>query len=462
MSFLAKPKFLILAIMIALFSGVFYFGNVFAESSCDASLEGKTDAELQQILEECEREIAEQTAQLKEVQKEATNLESGIQELDYKISKSTTAIKAHNVKITQLKKEIAQRSLEIDNLSTTMDRVRRSLADLIQETNELDNRTIVEALLSSKDLAEFFVDVDSFNILKENLNNQLSELKRIKEETRLAQEKLQVSQKGEEEQRFLVEKQKKQTESYKGEQQRILNEVKVEEKEYKTVIAEKEAKKRAILSRILNIGGNEITFGDALKLIQPYEAQMGVDASLVLAVLTQESGVNGVIGSNLGKCNYNTPWKNNSGTVMSDSQKDAFLTIMTELGMDPNKAPVSCPIPTDGSYGGAMGPSQFMPNTWMGFRNRIASVVGVAHASPFVNEHAFVGTMLYLSDAMKRCKTAFSDKFTLNACAAAKYYTGLAATGSRLSRHMNPTSSYGYRVAKRAAGYEDDIQYLSL
>lgn len=462
MSFFIKPKLFLSAIFIAIFSGVFLFGYVLAESSCDASLEGKTDAELQLILEECEKEIAEQTEQLKEVQKEATNLESGILELDYKISKSSSAIKAHNVQITQLKKEIARRSLEIDELSSTMDRIRRSLADLIQESNELENRTVVEALLSSENLSDFFIDVDSFSVLKEELNNELNNLKRIKEETRVAQEKLEVSRKGEEEQKFLVEKEKKQTEAYKGEQQRILTEVKGEEKEYKSIIAEKEAKKRAILSRILNIGGNEITFGDALRLIQPYEAQLGVDASLVLAVLTQESGVNGVIGSNLGQCHYNTPWNNKAGTVMSDSQKDAFLTIMNELGMDPDGAPVSCPIPVDGSYGGAMGPSQFMPNTWMGFRSRIATVVGIDHASPFVNEHAFVGTMLYLSDAMKRCRTAFSDTFKLNSCAAAKYYTGLAATGSRLSRHMNPTSSYGYRVARRAASYEDDIQYLSL
>ncbi len=458
---LTKSKSFFYVATLAIAIGIFSISyDAKAASSCDASLEGKTDAELQSLLEQCEKEIAEQTNQLKEVQKQASTLEGGIKELNTKVAKSTSAIKAHGIRITQLKNEIAKRSLEIDQLSSSMERVKKSLGNLIQETNELDQRTVVEAMLSSDNLSEFFDDLDSFSVLKGELNDELNSLRTIKEQTKKAQEKLESTRSKEEQEKFLREKEKKQTESYKQEQQRILKEVKVEEKEYKTVIAEKEAKKRAILSKMLNIGGNEITFGDALKLIQPYEAKTGIDASLTLAVLTQESGVGGVIGKNLGKCKYNTPWKNASGTVMSDSQKDAFLTIMSELGMNPDTAPVSCPINSDGPFGGAMGASQFMPNTWMGYRTRIANVVGVQYASPFTNEHSFVGTMLYLSDAMGRCSGTFSTTFKLNACAAAKYYSGLATSGTRLSKYMDPTSSYGYRVAKRAEQYASDILYL--
>jgi membrane-bound lytic murein transglycosylase B len=48
---------------------------------------------------------------------------------------------------------------------------------------------------------------------------------------------------------------------------------------------------------------------------------------------------------------------------MRNSQKANFVKIMKGLGQNPAKQRVSCPIPRDGGYGGAMGPAQFMPNT---------------------------------------------------------------------------------------------------
>jgi membrane-bound lytic murein transglycosylase B len=48
---------------------------------------------------------------------------------------------------------------------------------------------------------------------------------------------------------------------------------------------------------------------------------------------------------------------------MSTSQKTAFVKLMSGLGIKPEKQKVSCPICRDGSYGGAMGPAQFMPTT---------------------------------------------------------------------------------------------------
>ena len=242
-----------------------------------------------------------------------------------------------------------------------------------------------------------------------------------------------------------------------------------QEAEYQQVIAEKERVKEAIRNRLFRtVGGAELTFGEALKLVQPYEEKIGIPAALTLSILSQESGIDGVIGKNQGRCFYNQPATNKAGTVMSDSQKTAFLRILKELGMNPDETPVSCPIYSDGAYGGAMGPSQFMPNTWWdvkngtGYKKRVAKVLGVVAPSPFNNLDAFVGTTLYLSDAMDRCKTAFNSKFDLWSCSAAKYYSGLYnTTNGTLLRHMRPTYSYGYKVAKRAEEFQKDIDLLN-
>ena len=428
-------------------------------TSCDVNPEGKSDSELEEILQKCEAEIAVHREDLKVVQNQAKTLETGIKELNGKINQSALEIKRRNIKIAQLRDEIGLKASTVNELIDKMGRIKESLAELVRETNELDDRSSLEAMLSAGEISDFFIDVDSFGVVKGKLYERLKEIEEIKVQTEEAKVSLEVSQSKEEEQKFLREKEKRQTENLKGEKQRVLTVTKAEEKTYQQIIAEKEAKKQAILARILNIGTTEITFGVALKLIQPYESRLGVDAALVLSVLTQESGVEGVIGRNLGKCTYNQSARNTAGTVMSPSQIPAFLALTQELGLDPESTPVSCPIYQDGAHGGAMGPSQFMPLTWNGFKSRIASIVGTSPVSPFANQHAFVGTMLYLSDAMTRCRTAFTSQSDLWSCAGAKYYAGLNSSGSRLALHMR---GYGAKVASRATGFQADIDFLSL
>jgi len=446
-------------LLIFLILPVLIFQPAGAQSSCDADPEGKSDAELERLLELCEEEIAEQQALLRVTQQQSANIQQGINELDQKIETSNLQIKKSQVKLEQLTHEIRSKNNRIEDLVSTMSTIRETISELLRETNEKNNQTIIETLLSSGDISEFFVDADSFEIVRNQLRVRFEELVEIQALTEEEREALAVKKDEEQGQKIVKEQERRNTENFKSERERVLSLTKNQEKTYEQIIAEKEAKKQRILSKILNIGGTEITFGEALQLIKPYESKLGVDAALVLAILTQESGINGVIGANVGRCTYNQSWNNDAGTVMSNSQKDAFLQITSELGLDPNTTPVSCPINQDGQYGGAQGPSQFMPNTWMGFRNRIANVVGVSHASPWVNEHAFVGTMLYMQDALERCQTAFTSTHDLWSCSGAKYYSGLASKGSRLIRHMN---GYGATVANRALSFREDIDYLNL
>ena len=218
----------------------------------------------------------------------------------------------------------------------------------------------------------------------------------------------------------------------------------------------------------------EITFGDALKLIEPYEEVIGVESALVLAVLFQESGANGVIGGNLGRCTYSQPSSNKSGTVMSNTQKESFLSIMKELNMSAKTTQVSCPIKSDGNYGGAIGPAQFMPNTWWdvrvpgeetGYKKRVQKVLKRQEVSPFQNLDAFIGTALYLSDARGFCSgpKGFSNTFEIFSCSAAKYYSGLYnTTRNTLGKHMYPKYSYGYKVAAKTRQFQKDIDILNL
>jgi hypothetical protein len=286
-------------------------------------------------------------------------------------------------------------------------------------------------------------------------------MRETKTQEETSKKTLQTKQEKERSLKSLQEIEKRKLEATENEKNRILQVTKGEAAKYKQVVADKQKIVNEIKNRILKIvGGGELRFEDALKLVRVPERYLGVRAALVLAILTQESGMDGVIGKNLGKCFYNTYSNNKSGTVMSDDQKPSFLYIVGQLGLDPNNTPVSCPIKSAGPYGGALGPSQFMPKTWWdvnrqtGFRRRIESITGSNFASPFNNLDAFTGTALYLYDALSSCEYSYKTTYSQESCAAARYYAG-----GNWRKFMN---SYGASVAKRAAAYQKDIDVLDL
>ena len=438
-----------------------------AQSVCPSNISGYTDQQLQALLTVCEKEIAENQQKLTLTQRQATSIERIIAELKYKIAKSEAEIKARNIKITQLSGDISVRNKNISVLEAKIGRMRDSLSELVRKTNEVSAFTPAEAMLSNTNLSEFFIDLDDYEVMRSRLRSTLIDIAEVKADTEAERARLEQSKLKEGELKYQQEQEKKRTAGLKSEQEQVLKLTRVEEEAYKKEIAEKERIKNEIRNRIFRtVGGQELRFEEALKLVRMYEARVGINAALTLAVLSQESSSGGLIGKNIGKCTYNQSASNPNGTVMADSQKASFLAIMAELGLNANTTPVSCPIYSDGAYGGAMGPAQFMPNTWwnvnagVGFKSRIASVMGIGTPSPFNSLDAFTGTALYLSDAMERCRTAFSSTFELRACAAAKYYSGLMTSGTRLARHMNPVGSYGYQVAARAAQFEKDIALL--
>jgi membrane-bound lytic murein transglycosylase B len=150
-------------------------------------------------------------------------------------------------------------------------------------------------------------------------------------------------------------------------------------------------------------GSEAITLEQAYAIALEVERVTGVRPAFLLGLLKQESA----IGKNVGQCNCGgasvcrNPNLHFPDINPSKAQFAAFQEITTGLGMDVNKAPVSCYI--DGGkvqYGGAMGPAQFMPSTWLdsGYKARVEEILKVKPASPWRVKDAFLAAGLYLSD----------------------------------------------------------------
>jgi len=79
------------------------------------------------------------------------------------------------------------------------------------------------------------------------------------------------------------------------------------------------------------------------------------------------------------------------------SQRTAFSKITSELGLNPDLMPVSKKA-WYGYCGGAMGPAQFMPTTWLLYKNAVARLSGHNPPNPWEPLDAFIASALLLRD----------------------------------------------------------------
>ncbi len=95
-------------------------------------------------------------------------------------------------------------------------------------------------------------------------------------------------------------------------------------------------------------------------------------------------------------------------------------------------------------WGGAMGPAQFIPSTWLGYRAKVTAITGRA-ANPWDIRDAFIAAAVKLGADGARNQ---SGEWT----AAMKYFAG----------SVNPAYSfYGDSVVALAKRYQEDIDNLN-
>jgi hypothetical protein len=131
-----------------------------------------------------------------------------------------------------------------------------------------------------------------------------------------------------------------------------------------------------------------------------------------------------------------------------------FTSFMSKIGRDPQKTPISCWIAAysggkPSGWGGAMGPSQFIPSTWQLFEDRIEKITGSSFADPWKPYHAITATSLYLEDLGAIAGNEASERN-----AACKYYSGRSCASSSAG------AGYGNSVMKKLYAMQADIDKL--
>lgn len=418
----------------------------------------RSDDELRKLLAICDAESKETESQLNAQKAKSSTIASDVALLDSLIKKAAQQIDIKNKIIRQLGTQINQKQNTIQTLSSKLDREKDSLAQILRKKNEIDNTTLTEMLLTHKRVSEFFLDVDNFQMINKAVQNSVNLIKGVR--TTTAQEKESLEQKKLEQANLKnqIEADKRKTESQKADKNVLLANSKAQEKSYADLLAQKKAQAAKISAALFKFkGGQGIPFGDAYRYAQEASEATGVETAFILAILKQESN----FGKYDGGCvlidaKAGTGKRVSTGEIIPNVMKptrdlEPFIEIVKDLGFSISEQQFSCPIKINGAYsgyGGAMGPSQFIPSTWNMFKARIEAALKVPHANPWNPEHAIMATALFMKDLGAQNPAAQRD-------AACRYYSGRPCNAVGVTNAF-----YGNSVMNLKIAMQKDIDII--
>ncbi len=418
-----------------------YFGFDAAQAVNEADRKALED-ELAAI----NKQIDEYQAELTKTQGEKDTLKNKISQLKTQANKLTAQIKATNLELDRLDDRISDTVTSIDQTQVELDSNKQSLGDLIEVYYENSRKSMIEILLANDQISDYFISINALSALQDRIQEKIEVIMDLKVTLENQQ---QVLEKDEDETQGLLKiqlAQKQQLEGTKSEQESLLKVTQNKETAYQKLLVEKRARAAEIKNRIYDLLGvkSQVNFGEALAIATSISGRISIRPAFLLAVLTQESN----LGSNVGTCNRPGDPPEKSWKVQMKPSRDQvpFAEITKSLGLDPNTTPISCAIndPKHGlvagqnSWGGAMGPAQFIPSTWMGYLSKIQAAVG-HYPNPWDIRDAMTAAALKLSTDGASAKTTSAE------CTAAKRYFG------------GNYQFYCDSVLRIATGYEQDI-----
>jgi peptidoglycan hydrolase CwlO-like protein len=416
-------------------------GTVFAQSS---------EEELKKELERTEQEIREQEAILNQQKVKSNVILGEVNKLTTQIKSVQKNIDAKNSVIKEIGSDIDIKDQTVNQLNDKLDRSTEVLGELVRAKNKIDDISIFEIITAHENISDFYVNVDSVAKIQKTIDDLLDQIRELRGLTEDEKIKLEEKKNREQEIKAKIEVEKKQVSVKEAEQKGLLAASKSVEQVHEQELAAKRAKASAIRSALFKLRDTQgISFDDALSYANAASKATGVRPAFILAILKQESD----FGTNVGTCNRpgdpeEKKWYNIMPGPTSGSWRDdqtVYLEIMKGLGRDPEGTPLSCPI--GNGWGGAMGPTQFIPTTWKAYASRVAAAAGVKVADPWNPQHAFIATSVYVGDLGASAQT-YAAEFE----AAGRYYAG--------GNWQTAGKGYATSVLNHAATFQANIDFL--
>jgi peptidoglycan hydrolase CwlO-like protein len=444
----SAPALFAVFVFFAFIFSLAMYSFVYAQTASDVD---NRKAKLEQDLANLEKDIADQEKLIVSKQQEGVSLERDIAILNAKIKKSNLEIKARDLEIQQLGTDISGKAQTISSLDERMDKDRKSLAQLLRRTQELDEASLVEALFSGKTLSTFYTDLDAFASVEEEMGKLFDSLRSNRDVTLRRKLDLEDKQSQEIKLRNLQKLEKNRITQNEAEKKRILTATKGQEAEYKKILKTQQKTAAQIRAELFSLRGSAaIPFGKALEYAQMVGTRMGLRPAFILGIIAEETN----LGENVGTGTW-------SADMHPTRDVPPFKKIMENLGFDPDKMPVS-KKPSYG-WGGAMGPAQFIPSTWVLYagypkpdwnydasKDQIRQLLGLSRPSnPWEPLDAFMAAGVLLKE-----NGAISGDLASERLAALRYFAGWG------NAKKSAYAFYGNDVMSLASKYQQQINIL--
>jgi len=335
-------------------------------------------------LRDIEQEIVQMNKDIEGLKSQQRTLAREIKLFDTEIHKVELEIKRIRIAIDKNEQAISEKEKEIAVFEKKLQEARNALAETILTVDHNDKESIIEILLTADNFSDVFGKITNIESVEKAVHERIAEVKDIK----LALDKeIEVLEAQKEELislQTLAAIQQAGLEDKKQARTDLLTQTRGKEKLFSDKLAS--AKQDAAILRqqifLLEGSGVSMPFEDALVLAKKTSSYANIRPAFLLAVLKKESHW----GASVGTGN----WRDD----MHSRDQAAFFEICYELGLNPDTTPVSRK-PSYG-WGGAMGPAQFLPKTWLGWKDRVAQATGHNPPSPWNLEDAFTASALKL------------------------------------------------------------------
>ena len=394
--------------------------------------------------------------ELEEKEKQADlrvrQLQESVQVEESELAAVTNSVKGLQNNISQIQSELYENETRINQLNEIIGEreaarqdVEKGLAVSMGELAAMERTSTLALLFRYDNFSDALREIDNKQVLTEKIVTQYQEITEHTESLETARDQLELAKLSLASARVSLDLQHQ---ALRAEQDRQLFLVQASKSQLKAAESERAEIRRQLFAGAFDNSGKAITFDEAIhyaKLAaERLESSTGqkISVPLILALVRQESN----FGNYLGKGHY-------LSAMCNQSQIDAFIQITSGLGLNPDTTPVSKPARLQ-SCGGAMGYAQFLPRTWLGYAEKVASLTGHNPPSPWNPEDAFMAVSLKLAANGASGGNTQAEKRRAQWEAAMTYFSGSnwRKLGCSYSRRCS-ISFYGNNILAMADSY---------